>query len=233
MGVFDKSLDKQSTGEKLVRGAIFGGIVIVLINIFSDKKPEATQPATPSATSAQTGAAKDKSENVSSGQGVTVKPANTSAWTYGNYVDKMSGEKQERWAELKADNILDLKFPYNGGVTVTMTVHQDKYGPSALISLSKGMFHEGIPRIKFDDGKVMSIYDAGDWMMSENPVERTFISFSNVSYGKKPKLNFFDMLKKSTHLKVEANIYDNGAQIMEFSTAGLDPTILSDIKKRK
>ena len=209
------AVNSHGIGGKLVRWAIFGGIVIALISIL---RPEATQPANSPTISAQPEAAKDKL---------------TPAWTYGNFVDQMSGEKKERWANLEADNLLDLKFPYNGGVTLTMTVYQDEYGPIARLSLSKGMFDEGQPRVKFNDGKVMNISDVGEWDMSDDPTKRSSIRFREISYGKKPKQDFFALLKKSKHLKIEAHVYDNGPKIIEFSTAGLDPTIFADIKKHK
>lgn len=230
MGLFNKPLSEQSTGEKLVRGVILAGVVVTLINLFSNKEPSTETKVASAQSSTQAVSAKTNTGNGAAVQSGVADTTITSAWSYGNFVDKMSGETKERYAQLESDNILNLKFPYSGGVTAELVVyHIEKNEPIGYIKLSKGMFDEGIRRIRFDDGKVMELYPMAEFSVSDK--ERGHMTLMKSSYA--PKDDFFAMLKKSKHLRFEVPIYDNGNQILEFSTAGLDPAIFPDARGGK
>ena len=148
-----------------------------------------------------------------------------SRWTYGNFVDKLSNKRTGRYAELKSDNVLKLKSPYNGGSTVTLLVFDDGENVHAILTLSNGVIANTKILIKFDERTRLADMNetiGGWWSTSADSKKRTF----SRSAHHLPKNNFFEVLKSSKHLKIELPIDDNGRQVFLFSTAGLDPAIL-------
>ena len=152
-------------------------------------------------------------------------------WNYGNYVDRMSGEQKERYATLRSANVVELKFPYGGGTTATLSVNTDsKDGiPRGTIRISNGQYSAGLMRVRFDDGKVTSIHDVVDMIGGTADGKAAYFKRRT----RLPKQDFFSLIKTSKRLKFEVWIYDNGSQIFEFDLLGLDPSILPDKKPKK
>ena len=152
-------------------------------------------------------------------------------WKYGNFVDRMSGEQQGRYATLRSANVVELKFPYQGGTTATLRVNSDPKDGIAKgsIRISDGQYSNGLIRVRFDDGKVTSIHDVVD--MAGGTADGKTAFFKRRT--RLPKQDFFSLIKTSKRLKFEVWIYDNGSQIFEFGLLGLDPAILPDKKPKR
>lgn len=136
-------------------------------------------------------------------------PANT--WSYSTDSDKMTSNKIY-YASLDANEHLYLKFPYNGGVTASINVRYRDGENDAWLEISKGQFlanairNQDI-RVRFDSLKAIT-YSCG--AASDGSSQTLFI----------PATSFIQHLKNSRHLVIQAQLYDNGVQEMEFNTQG-------------
>jgi hypothetical protein len=138
------------------------------------------------------------------------KPA--TAWQYSDDEDKLTSKKVH-FAQVDAIEELQLKFPYNGGVTATIFLRKRDGASTAMLQLSRGQFMTSVDgeeiRVRFDDGKpeTFSCSESAD-----NDSRVLFIDATS---------RFISKLRKSKNLVIEATLFDNGNQQMEFPTAGL------------
>src|SRR4051812_22273331 len=57
--------------------------------------------------------------------------SNSSAWNYSEEEDKMTSHKIN-YAYVEANDLLDLKFPYNGGVTAKLYIRRKRNNTNAF-----------------------------------------------------------------------------------------------------
>lgn len=135
-----------------------------------------------------------------------------SSWTYSDEGDKMTSKKNY-YATVDANEALDLKPPYDGPNTASVTVRY-KGGNNVYLSVTKGQFLanavDGQPiKVRFDSAKAET-YDC----QAANDGSSNVIFISSAS-------KFIAHLKKAKKLLIEAEMYDNGTQEMEFNIDGL------------
>lgn len=134
-------------------------------------------------------------------------------WYYDNEEDGMSG-KRIGYAAVRSDNTLSLDFPYQGAQHGKLAVrHHPKWGKSVIVSIEEGQIlcssYECPVRIRFDDGQPVT-YTGNE--PSDNSTETVFLPYS---VAKK--------LQTAKRVKVEINLYQNGAQVLEFNVKGFNP----------
>lgn len=141
-----------------------------------------------------------------------VNPADTlfgSNWKYGEEVDPMTSAT-EYYAHLQSPSILDLKFPYDGGVTPSLTLRYKSHQNRVYLSVDKGQFltssDGGEIKVKFDDGKPQ-IFECSE--PNDGSSNTLFINEES---------RFIAKLKHSKSLMIQAIFYNNGSQTMEFGT---------------
>ncbi len=161
-------------------------------------------------------------------------PVRQRGWKYSlSDKDKMTG-KAVKSASLISDTVLKFKFPYDGGsipeLSLTQTVGNGPANDSILLSVSKGQFVCGVEEcwisVKFDDGEVIKHsarllkgfppnvieFDDKDYQTYLNEARRTKAPHRDT---------FVEGLKKSKHLIIQANFFEQPYEQMEFSPAGL------------
>lgn len=122
--------------------------------------------------------------------------------------------KISKWACVSSTNQLQFDFPYHGGSTGELCVRKRADGSrDAWVEVDKGQFichyDNCTVRVKFDDGAIRS------FGMAESSSGNSNILFFN-SYG-----TFTSSLKKAKRVKVEAQYYQRGREVLEFDVAGL------------
>ncbi|MVN90445.1 hypothetical protein [Mucilaginibacter aquatilis] len=140
------------------------------------------------------------------------KPAeNTSKWTYKEEEDKMTSKKKY-FADIEANNELNFDFPYDGGSTGSIMIRKKNGETDVMLSISKGQFNTGVDgtsiTVRFDDDKPVT-FECSE--ASDNSSDLLFINNTK---------KFISRLKKSKKMNVQAEFYESGLQIMEFTTAG-------------
>ncbi|MFI5201081.1 MAG: hypothetical protein ACHQNE_01680 [Candidatus Kapaibacterium sp.] len=133
-------------------------------------------------------------------------------WRYSSDTDNMRNEVTE-FAHVESDNELNFDFPYQGGSTGTLTLRRTGKKVDVILDVSKGQFNttpEGI--------KVSAKFD-------NLPVQRFTGYESNNGrtdvIGIEPTNRFIDLLKKSSHVIIEAPFYESGNQQLTFSSDSL------------
>lgn len=140
------------------------------------------------------------------------KPAeNTSKWTYNEEQDKMTSKKKY-FANIEANNVLNFDFPYDGGSTGSIMIRKKDGATDVMLSISKGQFNTGVDgtsiSVRFDDDKPVT-FECSE--ASDNSSDLLFINNTK---------KFISRLKKSKKMNVQAEFYESGLQVMEFTTAG-------------
>ena len=183
---------------------LLGIFIIGIIGSLFDKKADAK----PSNSDSTTTSAVNSDDTASD-----IKPA--TGWVYDSSVDKMTS-KITYTAELVANDELQLKFPYDGGVTCMLYISKKDKKTSVLLSLSKGQLlaandvDGGEIRVRFDDDKAENYSVSGS---TDNSSNNVFINSAD---------RFINKLKKSKKVIIQATVYDNGDQLMEFNTEGFE-----------
>lgn len=134
-----------------------------------------------------------------------------SAWEYNNEEDKITN-KMMYGAMIEANTPLDLKFPYEGARAYLRLVYTTKN--MLVLAVTKGQFmasaisNEAI-KIKFDNNKPET-YNCP----SSSDGDSRFLLIGNSN-------KLIDKLKHSNKVIIEAEMFENGYQQMEFETKGL------------
>lgn len=132
----------------------------------------------------------------------------SSSWEYSADIDKMT-DKRTWIGNCLSLGSLDLKFPYNG-INYGHILIQNRRGKTqVLLSIDKGQILENDIHVRFDSGKMETYYpstpgDGDSKYAFLNPSDRMLVK-----------------LKRSKHVIIEAELFDNGIQQMEFNTWGL------------
>lgn len=134
-------------------------------------------------------------------------------WEYSESVNEMDN-KTNYFASITSDNELDFDFPYQGGSSGSITIRNMDGKNTVAISIEKGQFMPNFMdseyiRVKFDDDELEKYSYAMAADGSSN------IIFPNQSS------KLINKLKKSKTIKVEAAFYNEGRQVLNFSTQGL------------
>lgn len=134
-------------------------------------------------------------------------------WSYSEQKDEMRGAVT-RFAELDAENTIQLDFPY-GEQRGRMLVRQSpQFGFDILVGVPSGQimchsFSNSRINVKFDDGPIerFACTDASD-------------GTNNMVFVRNAR-GFLAKLKKSERVVIEAEFFQNGMQQMVFETANL------------
>ncbi len=182
-----------TTKKKKVWPWIMGIIVLIgLIGTFlDDKKTDA--PA----------------EEVKSEKNNTAEPIEPSGstWAYSEDEDKMNSVKR-KYATIESSNFVDMKFPYDGEIRMSLIIRNMGKGDEVVLSVTKGQFIGGMGneplQLKFDDENPMNVYYNGSADGSSN---YAFLQKSTTIIKK---------LLTSKKLMVESTFYNNGQKIFNF-----------------
>lgn len=134
-------------------------------------------------------------------------------WTYREQKDEMRGAAT-RFAELNAENTIQLDFPYGEQRGQILVRKSPQFGLDVLVGVPSGQimchsFANSRINVKFDDGPIerFACTDASD-------------GTSNMVFVKSTS-SFLAKLKKSKRVVVEAEFFQNGMQQMVFETVNL------------
>jgi hypothetical protein len=134
-------------------------------------------------------------------------------WEYSEQKDEMRGAVS-RFAELQAQNTIQLDFPYGKQRGQILVRQSPQFGFDLLVGVPSGQimchsFSNGHINVKFDDGPIQRFgcQDASD-------------GTSNMVFVQNAR-GFLAKLKKSQRVVVEAEFFQNGMQQMTFNSAGL------------
>lgn len=137
---------------------------------------------------------------------------NKGEWTYAEKEDKMNSKKMHI-ANLRSITELDLKFPYQGAqASIALRYKDDKL--NAILWVTKGQFMPNMNnaqdiKVRFDSSKAKTYECASS---SDGSPEELWIVSSK---------EFLEKLKHSKKVIIEAEMYQNGLQQMEFNCEGL------------
>ena len=136
-----------------------------------------------------------------------------SEWRYNEQKDEMRGATS-RFAELDAQNTINLDFPYGEQRGHIIVRQSPQFGFDLLVGVPSGQimcnsFSNSRINVKFDDGPIerFGCTDASD-------------GTSNMVFVQNSR-GFLAKLKKSGKVVVEAEFFQNGMQQMVFNSAGL------------
>jgi hypothetical protein len=143
--------------------------------------------------------------------GKTTADAPKENWAYQQDSDKMTS-KIKYYAAVNANEELQLKAPYDGGVTATLTIRNMGEKNEAVLSISKGQFLTGVNGenidVRFDSLKAETYECSG-------PAD-----YSTTTLFINSPTKFIAELKKAKKLLIQAVFFDNGTQQMEFNVDG-------------
>jgi hypothetical protein len=130
-----------------------------------------------------------------------------SNWDYSEDEDKMTSKKNY-FASVDAPELLQMSFPYNGGVVASLLVQHRRGENNVLLKVSKGQIQDNDIRIRFDDGRAESFNTTSP---SDGDTEYAFIE---------PASRIIAKLKKAKHIVLEAQFFNNGVKQIEFNVEG-------------
>lgn len=134
-------------------------------------------------------------------------------WRYQEFSEPM-GRGTVKQADVNSINQINFDFPYRGlqRGELTLRIHP-KYGKDVILSIEKGQFVCGVGgctvSVRFDQGKVQK-YSAVE------PADYSTTSLFLQGYDR-----FIAAAKKSKRVFIEAQFYQEGAQVFEFDIAEL------------
>ena len=158
------------------------------------------------------GKAKSVVDTVSVQSNVPEKP--TSPWIYTTEKDKMGDET--KFASVMSDDILNFQFPYDGGVTSTLTVRKKRGQTDIYFRVSEGQimaansYDGGTIRVKFDDEKPMTLGVSG---ASDHSSDIIFLDSTTKILNK---------LKTAKKVVLEVEFFNEGKHQIEFKVDGLE-----------
>ncbi len=138
-----------------------------------------------------------------------------SEWKYDNKQDEMSQETM-KMAYIKSANKLNFGSPYNGSQSATLSLRKHpRHGNNIMLQIEKGQFlcnrSNGCTLlVRFDNNP---------------PVRYTAVEPSDHSSTLlfiKNYVGFVAKTKKSKKIYIEATFYQEGSQMMEFNSEGLN-----------
>ncbi len=139
-------------------------------------------------------------------------------WSYGENVDKMSGDVT-KWAMSESINKVDMKFPYNGGSEGTIVV----FNNGVKIHLSKGQVmcsnYNGCSiQVKFDNEKPELYAAVGP---SNGQSNHVYLGRNDITGNGAEK--FVNKLKTANRVMIAIEMYQENSPVWEFNVSGFQP----------
>lgn len=128
--------------------------------------------------------------------------------------------KMTKTARVISTNTLNLDFPYNGAQNGYLTIrNHPQYGHDVIVRIERGQLLCDISdgctlMVRFDD-------DAPQAFTALEPADNSSESLFISNYKR-----FTTRLKTAKRVRIQLNIYQEGAQYLEFDTTGFDPSKL-------
>lgn len=132
-------------------------------------------------------------------------------WSYNQEIDAMTGKKAS-FAHLVSTNSLSLGFPYKGDNHAFLSVRQrPRDALTVLFSITKGQFvcrayDSCYVDVRFDDATPTKFAASGP---ADHSTTALFLNDAS---------RFVALASKAKRILVQANIYQEGAPILEFSS---------------
>jgi hypothetical protein len=151
------------------------------------------------------------SENGSTTQTDSVKYT----WIYDQTTDSMTG-KISSFAAIDSTNTLNFDFPYSGPQHATLMLRKHpQHGKDIILNIERGQFlcngYSGCSvLVRFDENKPVR-YSASE--PSDNSTTTIFLS----NYA-----GFIKSMMKAKHLRIQAEFYQQGNQVLEFDVSSFD-----------
>lgn len=147
-------------------------------------------------------------------KGASSNPSPEGGWVYDEEKDEMRNGATSRYAELAAEDVVDLDFPYGQQRGQILIRQSAKFGFDILVGVPSGQiicrsYRDGHINVKFDDGEIRRF---GCSEASDGTSNMVFVDGAN---------GFLKQLKKANKVIIEAEFYRNGMQQMTFRTSGL------------
>lgn len=134
-------------------------------------------------------------------------------WNYQNATDEMTN-KPIKIASIKANELLNFDFPYDGGVTATFAIRRNGKTLDAYLRISKGQFMDtssgGTVMIKFDKETAHQYSFVG---AADHSSEIIF--FNN-------EAKLLNKVRKAKRMLIAATFFREGNHVMAFDVEGLD-----------
>lgn len=144
-------------------------------------------------------------------------------WRYGINTDEMSGTVT-RSASVESTNSFEFDFPYTGSQHATLQLRRHpRWGNDVILSIERGQilcssYSECPVRVRFDDSPA-KVYHGTE--PADNSSETVFIP----SYDA-----FVKKLSTAKRVRIEVNVFQQGALMAEFDVTGFDS---SELKPEK
>ncbi len=135
-------------------------------------------------------------------------------WSYSSYEDGMTG-KRSRSARVSSSNSFEFDFPYKGKQHATLEIRKHpRYGNSVIFEVEKGQIlcstYQCPVRVRFDDG-------APRTYSGSEPADHSSMYVFIPGFG-----DLTQRMARAKRMRVEVNIYNQGALQAEFDVEGLD-----------
>lgn len=140
-----------------------------------------------------------------------------SKWTYWKHEDPMTG-KLTRNAVITSSNTLNFGFPYNGEQHGRIAIRKHpSHGNDVILQIERGQilchsYADDCPiKIRFDDGKAFTVTGTN---AADNSSEVVFLPGFKSLTAK---------IAKAKVMRIQFNVYHEGAPVLSFNVAGYDP----------
>lgn len=137
------------------------------------------------------------------------------AWTYASGEDPMTG-RAERTAAVESANAVTFEPPYGGPQRARLTLRDHpQFGRDVLLEIERGQFlcrsyNDCTVAVRFDDG------EPERWEATGPKDNSTTVIFL------RPADRFRERLVRASTVRIQADVYRNGAPIFEFAVGGFD-----------
>lgn len=141
-------------------------------------------------------------------------------WSYSTFKDDMTS-KTGYSASVTSTNSFEFEFPYQGKQHARLTLRKHpRWGNDILFSIEKGQilchsYGDCSVRVRFDEGPAMTLTGTDP---SDNSTETVFIPGFQ---------RFSSQLAKAKTVRIEVNVFHQGALTATFDVSGFDPKRLS------
>lgn len=144
-----------------------------------------------------------------------ISPTIGAQWDYRQQPDPM-GKSSAHFAAVQSTNTVSFGFPYAGAQHATLTLRDHpRYGKDIILAIERGQFlcpsYGGCQvLVRFDDAGATKYHAVG---AADSSTETVFIQ----GYS-----TFLKHLEAAKVVRISTNVYQEGAPVFEFNTAGFD-----------
>lgn len=191
-----------------------GAIVLVLVALASQQKPQSETDLDISATSTAADSALNSALEAANDASPAASSAVTDPWSYSTDEDKVRGATTY-YARTTSTNSIFQSSPYDSATTMTMHVRKaPAYGTDVVLTISSGQMmcpsYDGCSgTVRFDDGPAQRINFNGP---ADHSSDTIFVVGAKAFIGK---------LKKAKKVIIEKTLYNAGNPQFEFDVRGL------------